>query len=211
MRLFCLLLAGLLPLSAAPSPFPSIPASDRLLTAEQVQNYWYHTLKDQDVSKRPGGSHPLQQRVWDREQEARKAKLAAILKGKHRDEAHRAALAHNLGVYRLQERWEALAATQAELQKAIEHEARMAALEAQRESAERVAKAAEREAEAAEREARAAEREADAAVAEKKNPPPVEVVVKQEPQRIPTPVIIPQAPTPQAPQPTPWIPKRVFR
>ena len=122
-----------------------------------------------------------------------------IGRGKFRQQAHRAALAHNVGVYRLQEKWEALAATQSELQKIIEHEARIALLKAQQESADRVAKAAEREAEAAEREARAAEREAEAAVAEKKNPPKVEVVVVRDEPACPTPRVVTRKPRPPPP------------
>ncbi|MGB1130712.1 MAG: hypothetical protein ACPG4K_11730, partial [Haloferula sp.] len=169
---------------------------------------WFNTLKNQPVSKRPNGLHPLQQRIWDRAQESRKTRLVEIRRGKFRQQAHRAALAHNVGVYRLQEKWEALAATQSELQKIIEHEARIALLKAQHESADRVAKAAEREAEAAEREARAAEREAEAAVAEKENPPKVEVVVVRDEPACPTPVVVPRDP---GPTPTPWIPTRKLR
>jgi hypothetical protein len=213
MRALILLLVVILPLSALAADLPAIPASKRLLDAEEVQNYWFNTLKNQTLSKRPSGTYPLQQRIWDREQEAHKAQMADVLKSKYREEAHRAALAHNVGVYRLQEKWEALAATQAELQKILEHEAKLLLLEAQRKSTERVAQAAEREADAAEREAKAAETEAAAAVAAKENPPKVEVVVKQDPpvvQRTPV-VIVPCPPTRPQPAPSTLFPQRSNR
>lgn len=203
MRALFLLLAGLSPLTTLAVDLPGVPSSKRLLDAEQVQNYWFNTLKDQTLTKRPSGTYPLQQRIWDREQEAHKAKMKDVLKGKYREEARRAALAHNVGVYRLQEKWEALAATQAELQSILEHQAKLLALKAERESSERIAKAAEREADAAEREARAAEREAAAAVAEKENPPPVEVIVQNDPAPRNT-IIVPIAPRqPNAPTQSP--------
>jgi len=194
MRTILLLLAVLTPLTALASGFPKIPPSTRVLTAEEVQHYWFNTLRSSPKPKRPSGLYPLQQRVWDREREAEKAKLRAIIKGTYHTDALLAALAHNVEVYRALKNWEALAATQTELQQMLEHQAKLALLKAQQESAERVAQAAEREAQAAERAARAAEQ----AAAQPECPQEVEVVVVHEPA--PT-VVIPSIPS--SPQPAP--------
>ena len=193
MRTLILLLAFMAPLSSVAIEFPKVPPSSRILTAEEVQNYWFNTLKKQPTAKRPNGLYPLQQRMWDRNQEARKASLRSILAGKYHGEALLAALAHNIEVYRSTEKWDALAATQSELQNILEHRSKLALLEAQRRSAERVASAAEREADAAEREARAAEETA----AKPNCPEKVEVVVVEKPAPAPCPpIIIPVTPSP---------------
>ena len=206
MRTIVLLLALLAPLTTRAVELPKIPASTRILTTEEVQNYWFNTLRNQPRPKRPSGLYPLQQRMWDREREAEKARLRAILNGKYQSEALLAALTHNVEVYRALEKWEALAATQSEIQRILEHRSKMAALEAQRQSAERVANAAEREASAAERAASAAEQ----AAARPECPEQVEVVVVREPAPAPCPpVVIPSPPTPPAPAPQTLFPTHV--
>jgi hypothetical protein len=156
MRTLIPILIALLPISCLAEQFPNIPGSDRILTAGEVENYWFNTLRQRPIPRKPSSLHPAKQATWEAELRARRQHLQSVLAGVHRDQASLAALEHNIEAYRRMGDATKLAATQSELWARQEHHAKLAALRTQRETATRIAEAAERAADAAEAAASAA-------------------------------------------------------
>lgn len=128
----------------AAAGLPAIPDSERVVTRQEVKNYWIHHIRHAPVASRPLGLEPEKQRAWDARMAARQARIRAILAGNHDLDARHAQLQHNLEAWRLQENAEEVAKVEAELQRLREHLARMAALKAEKERSERATEAERR-------------------------------------------------------------------
>jgi len=149
----------LLLLLAAPlAAHPPLPDVDRILSASEVENYWFHTLRAQALPRRPSALHPQQRRAWERRVAARERQLRQIRAGAFHEEAQLAALRHNLAVHQRRDDPDRAAALRREIQHLEHHRATRRLLEAERQRLVAETTAREREARAAEIEARALER-----------------------------------------------------
>lgn len=111
---------------------PGIPPSDRILSLEQVRNFWINSIRGARMPPRPNGLHPKEQEKWDRQLAERRRLVRAIREGTHDTRAQLARLEHNAAA------WDRLGddtrAAQAEerLHALREHLAKLAELEERR-------------------------------------------------------------------------------
>lgn len=97
-----LLLCLLLPTSLRASEFlPAIPPSDRVITVQEVRNFWINQLLRLPIPAKPSGLYPQEQAAWRSRLNARKATLTAIETGHYGTEAKIAQLTHNAHAWRL--------------------------------------------------------------------------------------------------------------
>ncbi len=121
---------GLLPLAA--SDFPAIPDSTRILSREEVKNFWVNHLRRRPLPPRPNGLHPERQRAWDQAIAQRRSRIRAIRNGHHDTRAQLVRLEHNA------EAWDRLGLpeqakeVEARLYTLREHLATIAKLEAEK-------------------------------------------------------------------------------
>lgn len=172
--------------------FPAIPSSTRVLTAEEVQNYWFNTLRRTSIPSKPSSLYPRKQAAWEAALRARKAQLRSILEGQYREAAELAALRHNIEAYRNLGDAAKLAEAEQALRDLREHHARLALLRTQRQTAERVADAADRVAGST-----------SSAHHEVPCPEPAPVA---HPEPCPSPVSVPCPPSPPTPPSEPYFP-----
>lgn len=102
-------------------PLPAIPASSRILTIEQVANFWVNTLSRKPVPSKPSGLHPERQAAWQRAFDDRRATILSVTHGYREGEARLAMLAHNSAAWRRQGNEQAALAADAELRRWAKH------------------------------------------------------------------------------------------
>ncbi|MEM9238307.1 MAG: hypothetical protein AAGB14_16165, partial [Verrucomicrobiota bacterium] len=79
-QLFHLLLLGF-PLCAA--ELPTIPASDRILSSQEVKNYWLNVLHRKPLPPKSTGLHPQKQQARQDEIVRRRKLISGIRAGSH--------------------------------------------------------------------------------------------------------------------------------
>lgn len=141
-RVIPLFLSALAPLTAA--DFPTVPASDRVLSTLEVKDFWVSRLSSQALVPKPTRLYPEKEQVRQREIARRQNLIEAIRAGHHDLAARLVCLSHNVEAWtRLGEDSRAYEAER-QLLMVREHVARIATLEAQREAAVKLGAAADR-------------------------------------------------------------------
>ncbi|BCX48483.1 hypothetical protein HAHE_23910 [Haloferula helveola] len=135
--LFCLLI-GLTPLARASGALPEIPRSDRVLSLDEVKNYWINTLCRAPLPAKGNGLHPEQQQRRVAAEQQILDRIRQIREGKHDTAAQLARLAHNADAYDKLGDAAAAGETEARLFALREHLAKLAKLEAERALAEKL-------------------------------------------------------------------------
>lgn len=139
--ILCLMLPGSL---RASDFLPSIPRSDRVITVQEVRNFWINRLLRLPIPTKPSGLYPQEQAAWRSRLNARKATLTAIESGHYGTEAKIAQLTHNAHAWRLRGNEKEAKNAEAELRRIELHLAKLATLQLQREAAQAQIDSAER-------------------------------------------------------------------
>ena len=134
---FCILLS--LPLHA----FPAIPASTRILTAKEVQNFWFNYYRRLPLPPKPNGLHPEQLPAWRSAVNKRTSLLKKLHAGEYYQKAQLIALRHNIDAYQKLGKQEQVQSLSSELRLFELHQAQMNMTKAQTQKAEAEAAAAE--------------------------------------------------------------------
>jgi hypothetical protein len=126
-----------LPDSAFADEFPHlpIPPSDRILTVEEVKNFWINSVQCLPVPPEPSGLHPRAKEQWRDGLRRRQSFVRAVRSGVHDTRAIQVQLRHNARTWRLRGNEDEADTVTKQLRKLREHLARMNALKAQRRSA----------------------------------------------------------------------------
>ena len=117
-------------------PLPAIPASTRILTVEQVKNFWVNTLSRKPIPSKPSGLHPELQAAWQDALDDRRATIQSVTSGWREDEARLAMHSHNATAWRMQGNEKAALAAEAELRRWQRHLSVMDTLEMVRRAAQ---------------------------------------------------------------------------
>ena len=123
---------------------PTIPASDRILTVEQVRNFWINSLLRKPIPPKPSGLYPRQQATWRYQLATRQAAITAIESNQYATEARMAQLSHNSAAWRRRGNEVEANKCDAELRKIELHLAELETLSMQRAAAQAQIDAAER-------------------------------------------------------------------
>lgn len=143
--LFRLILCLMLPGSLRASDFlPAIPPSDRVITVQEVRNFWINQLLRLPIPTKPSGLYPQEQAAWRSRLNARKATLTAIESGHYGTEAKIVQLTHNAHAWRLKGNETEAKKAETELRNIELHLAKLATLSLQREAAQAQIDSAER-------------------------------------------------------------------
>jgi hypothetical protein len=120
---------------------PSVPPSDRVLSTEEVKNYWLNAIPKKKLPPKANGLHPEDQAHRERVIQQRKNLMQQVRQGVHDTDAKLATLAHNVDAHT--KRGEDQKAKHAEerLFALREHLSKLATLEVQRETARKLAEA----------------------------------------------------------------------
>ena len=121
---------------------PAIPDSGRILTLENVKNFWANSLLLSPLPPEPGGLHPAGKLEWNALVERRRTLFYEIKAGSRNIEARLAQLTHNAHTHRQLGRTAEALVVQLEYQSLAEHVARLEVLEAERQTALAQAEAA---------------------------------------------------------------------
>lgn len=138
--LFALLCLGRL----AALELPAIPASDRVLTREEVKNFWMNHIQRSPLPPKGTGLHPDVQRAHAQAKVDRAKLIQRIKAGDFDTRAQLARLEHNVDALEKLGDMEAAKATEERLHKLREHLATLAKLQADRELAKRASEALDR-------------------------------------------------------------------
>ncbi len=114
---------------------PEIPPSERILSIEEVRNYWVNTLRGRPVPPRPTGLHPDQQRQWSDMVRARQHLIERARQGEFDDQAAFVALRHNANAWRMRGDEEQAEKIEAKLRALEIHRKQLEVLETQRRAA----------------------------------------------------------------------------
>ncbi len=117
---------------------PDIPPTDRVLTREEVKNFWLNALRAQPLPPKPTRLHMDKLRAWEARLESRKNLMAEIRGGLHDTNARLASLSHNVEAWKLLGNPAKSREAELELMALKEHLAKLETLEAQRRAAEQV-------------------------------------------------------------------------
>ena len=118
--------------AAARSPNLSIPPSDRVLSVQEVKNFWINTTRMQRIPREPSRLHPDARAKWKRLVAQRQDFIEAIRSGDLDTEAELAQLKHNTVAWRLQGHPEKSEASSRKRRELETHLARLQSLSAQR-------------------------------------------------------------------------------
>lgn len=141
-RVIPLFLSALSPLMAA--DFPVVPASNRVLSVDEVKNFWIHSIKAEPLPPKPTRLYPEKQAARARVIAQRRSLIEEVRSGQHDLAARLVSLSHNVEAWtRLGDDRKSLEAEQ-RLLMLREHIAKLATLEAQRSAAVKVGEAADR-------------------------------------------------------------------
>lgn len=122
---------------------PVLPPSTRVLSQQEVKNFWINTLRRKAVPDKPSSLRPGELAAWKGMIRRRGSLILAIRNGEHDTPARLVQLRHNIRAWREQGADAEALAVEAELQKLEEHLSRMRTLAAQRDAAEAQVDAAE--------------------------------------------------------------------
>ena len=121
--------------SPAQESLPPIPASARILTLEEVQNYWVNQLSKKPLPKKPTGLHPEKQAQWRTIVAQRNSFIASIQAGQCKTRATLAQLRHNSAAYTALKQDDKAKKTTAQLQDLEVHLENIKTLRLQQEAA----------------------------------------------------------------------------
>lgn len=122
---------------------PVLPPSTRVLTQQEVKNFWINTLRRKAVPDKPSSLRPGELSSWRAMIRRRGSLILAVRNGDYDTPARLVQLRHNIRAWREQGAEEEALAVEAELQKLEEHLSRMRTLAAQRDAAKAQVDAAE--------------------------------------------------------------------
>lgn len=142
--LAALLVHGLSCGGLAARSLPAIPPSTRILTTEQVKNYWINSLQHQPVPSKPSGLHPEQQSAWRRNLESLESLIRSVRNGERDTDAKLAQLRHNADAWHQLGNEPEAEAAETKLRVIQGYLALMETLEMQRKAAQSQIDAAER-------------------------------------------------------------------
>lgn len=120
-----------------------IPESDRVLTQEEVKNYWINQIRNAPLGSRPLGLEPEKQKEWDSKVRGRKRQIAEIRGGGYDNQARLAQLKHNTVAWQRLGDSEKSGKAKQELMELEVHLAQLAKLKAEKKRAEEEARAAQ--------------------------------------------------------------------
>lgn len=127
----------------AEAQFATIPESDRMLSTEEVKNFWIHQIRKALLGSRPLGLEPEKQKKWDALVAKRKGQIAAIKRGSYDNEARLAQLRHNAEAWKRLGNLEKSRGANQQMMELEVHLAQLEALEADKKKSEEEAKAAQ--------------------------------------------------------------------
>ena len=127
--------------------FPSIPASDRVLTTQEVKNFWINKTLRTPVPPKPTGLHPHAQARWSARLRERHSFVEAIRSGQFDTKARLTKLEHNIQAWQTRDNEEKARESERDLRELREHLSRLETLRLQRKAARAQIDAAERVAE----------------------------------------------------------------
>ena len=139
-----ILLLGCLGGRLAAQSLPTIPPSTRILTQEQVKNFWITSLQHQPIPPQPLGLHPERQSAWERSVVALDALIQSVRHGERDIDAKLVQLLHNAGAWHQLGNEKEAEAAEARLREIQGFLALMETLEMQRRAAQSQIDAAER-------------------------------------------------------------------
>ncbi|MGJ8722946.1 MAG: hypothetical protein ACSHYB_00200 [Roseibacillus sp.] len=116
---------------------PKIPTSTRILTLEEVRNYWVNQLSRKSLPKKPSGLHPEKQARWRTLVTQRRQFIASIRAGHFQTEANLALLRHNFAAYTALKQDDEAEKTATKLRNLENHLAKMKTLRLQQEAAKK--------------------------------------------------------------------------
>ena len=137
-------LAGILLAAATPvdAGMPVIPPSERILSLDEVKNFWIHSLRGRPIPPKPSGLYPERIAAWRSALRSRRDRIEAIRGGIHDTEARLAQLAHNAEAHRRRGDEAGRHRSERELFELREHLATLAKLQAERRAAQDLSRAA---------------------------------------------------------------------
>lgn len=130
------LLLLVFPLSA--QILPSLPPSDRVLSREEVKNFWIHHLRRSPLPPRGNGLHPEKQQRHAAAKEAILRQIARIHLGHFDIQARLAQLEHNVEAHERRGETDLAETTEIRLFRLREHLLNLARLEAEIELARKL-------------------------------------------------------------------------
>lgn len=113
---------------------PKIPQSERILTFQEVKNFWMNEIIHASFPREPSGLYPREQAEWRNALRARNEKLRDIRCGLFDEEARIAQLRHNSHAWRLKGHEQQANLLDAELRKITLYRAQLESLQFQRQA-----------------------------------------------------------------------------
>ena len=123
---------------------PNLPEADRILTMEEVKNYWINHLRQSPVPPKPNGLHPEDQRAWQADIETRKSLIQSIRNGDYDIHAKLAQLHQNANFWKTRKNDSDAEAAEGKIRELQEYLARLETLETLRKAAQSQIDAADR-------------------------------------------------------------------
>ncbi|MEP4076817.1 hypothetical protein [Haloferula sp.] len=141
MTIFRFLSLLLLVCSLHGAELPAIPESNRVLTSDEVKNYWLNAIPKMELPAKGNGLHPEQQAKRERKIEQRKTLMREIKSGKYDVDAKLASLSHNVVAHTQLGETDKAKMSEERLYLLREHLSKLATLKAQRDIAEKLSEA----------------------------------------------------------------------
>lgn len=129
---------------AAQYAMPQIPPSDRVLSVQEVKNFWINTIKKMPIPNKPTGLHPEKRHQWHAKLEWRKGFISDVRNGVYDTNAKLVQLKHNADAWHRQGNEKKSQVAKVQLREMNEHLARLEVLELQRRAAQAQINAAEK-------------------------------------------------------------------
>jgi ubiquinone biosynthesis protein Coq4 len=123
---------------------PAIPPSDKILTVEQVKNYWLNAIPKTKLPAKGNGLHPEQQAARAQAITRLRTQMTEIKQGRHDIDARVASLVHNVDAYTKLGEEEKAKMAEERLFALREHLSKLATLEVQRDTARKLGEATDR-------------------------------------------------------------------